>query len=72
MIYLTGTRLVVTLLHYMKRTNKRYGVVSLCIGTGMGAAAVFENTHYTPSSTSTSSGGIPYRDREDYFSKSKL
>jgi hypothetical protein len=42
----TGTRLVVTLLHYLKRTGKRYGVVSLCIGTGMGAAAVFENPHY--------------------------
>ena len=51
----------------MKRTNKRYGVVSLCIGTGMGAAAVFENTHYTTNSAGTSSG-----DREDYFSKSKL
>jgi hypothetical protein len=37
---------VVTLLHYLKRTGKRYGVVSLCIGTGMGAAAVYENPHY--------------------------
>jgi Thiolase, C-terminal domain len=43
----TGTRLVVTLLHYLKRTGKRYGVVSLCIGTGMGAAAVYENPHYS-------------------------
>ena len=41
-----GTRLVVTLLHGMKRTGKRYGVVSLCIGTGMGAAAVYENPDY--------------------------
>ena len=56
----------------MKRTNKRYGVVSLCIGTGMGAAAVFENTHYTPNSAGTSSGVSPYGDRENYFSKSKL
>jgi hypothetical protein len=37
---------VVTLLHGMKRTGKRYGVVSLCMGTGMGAAAVYENPDY--------------------------
>ena len=35
-----------TLLHGMKRTGKRYGVVSLCMGTGMGAAAVYENPDY--------------------------
>ena len=39
----SGNRLVVTLCHYLKTSGKRYGVVSLCIGTGMGAAAVFEN-----------------------------
>jgi acetyl-CoA acyltransferase 1 len=39
----TGARQVATLLHYLRRTGKRYGVVSMCIGTGMGAAAVFEN-----------------------------
>ena len=33
---------VATLLHHMRRTGQRYGVVSMCIGTGMGAAAVFE------------------------------
>ncbi|NWI12620.1 THIKB thiolase, partial [Crypturellus soui] len=39
----TGTRQVVTLLHELKRRGKRaYGVVSMCMGTGMGAAAVFE------------------------------
>ena len=38
----TGARLVVTLLNEMRRENKRRGVVSMCIGTGMGAAAVFE------------------------------
>ncbi|XP_058146630.1 3-ketoacyl-CoA thiolase, peroxisomal isoform X4 [Dasypus novemcinctus] len=39
----TGARQVVTLLHELKRRGKRaYGVVSMCIGTGMGAAAVFE------------------------------
>ena len=39
----TGTKLTATLLHEMKRQNVRYGVVSMCIGGGMGAAAVFEN-----------------------------
>uniref|UniRef100_H1A001 Acetyl-CoA acyltransferase 1 n=1 Tax=Taeniopygia guttata TaxID=59729 RepID=H1A001_TAEGU len=39
----TGARQVVTLLHELKRRGRRaYGVVSMCIGTGMGAAAVFE------------------------------
>jgi len=38
----TGTRQITTLLHELKRTNGRYGMVSMCIGTGMGAAAVFE------------------------------
>ena len=33
---------VATLLHELKRTGKRRGVISMCIGTGMGAAAVFE------------------------------
>ena len=38
----TGARLTATLLHEMKRTGTRYGVVSMCIGGGMGAAAVYE------------------------------
>lgn len=40
----TGCRATATLLHEMKRRGKaaRYGVVSMCIGSGMGAAAVFE------------------------------
>ncbi|KAK7930425.1 hypothetical protein WMY93_006820 [Mugilogobius chulae] len=37
----TGARQVVTLLHELRRRHKRaFGVVSMCIGTGMGAAAV--------------------------------
>lgn len=39
----TGAKLTATLLHEMRRTGTRYGVVSMCIGGGMGAAAVFEN-----------------------------
>ncbi|KDO43600.1 hypothetical protein CISIN_1g012506mg [Citrus sinensis] len=40
----TGARCVATLLHEMKRRGRdcRFGVISMCIGTGMGAAAVFE------------------------------
>jgi len=41
----TGARMVATLLHNLKRTKKRFGVVSMCIGTGMGAAGVFEAEH---------------------------
>ncbi|XAR58706.1 Acetyl-CoA C-acyltransferase [Bertholletia excelsa] len=40
----TGARCVATLLNEMKRRGKdcRFGVISMCIGSGMGAAAVFE------------------------------
>jgi len=38
----TGAKLTATLLHEMKRRDSRYGIVSMCIGGGMGAAAVFE------------------------------
>jgi acetyl-CoA acyltransferase len=38
----TGAKLTATLLHEMKRRGSRFGVVSMCIGGGMGAAAVFE------------------------------
>ncbi|XP_052246811.1 3-ketoacyl-CoA thiolase B, peroxisomal-like isoform X2 [Dreissena polymorpha] len=40
----TGARMIATLLHELKRRGKRsFGVVSMCMGTGMGAAAVFEH-----------------------------
>jgi acetyl-CoA C-acetyltransferase len=38
----TGAVLVVKLLHYLDRTGGQYGLVALCIGGGMGIAAVFE------------------------------
>ncbi|CAI5702362.1 unnamed protein product [Peronospora effusa] len=38
----TGARQMSTLLYQLKRKNQRYGVISMCIGTGMGAAAVIE------------------------------
>jgi len=39
---MTGARMVSTLFSELKRTNGKYGVISMCIGTGMGAAGVFE------------------------------
>ncbi|HTE04556.1 MAG TPA: acetyl-CoA C-acyltransferase [Planctomycetota bacterium] len=38
----TGSRLATTLLHELHRRRARYGVVTMCVGGGMGAAAVFE------------------------------
>lgn len=38
----TGARLTTTLIHEMQRRSVRYGLVSMCIGGGMGAAGVFE------------------------------
>jgi acetyl-CoA acyltransferase len=38
----TGSKLTATLVHGLRRTGGRYGAVSMCIGGGMGAAAVFE------------------------------
>jgi len=39
----TGARQIATLLPEMKRTGAKLAVTSMCIGTGMGAAGVFEN-----------------------------
>jgi len=38
----TGARQTATLLNEMHRRKSKFGVVSMCIGSGMGAAAVFE------------------------------
>jgi acetyl-CoA acyltransferase len=38
----TGAKLTATLLHEMQRRDVRYGMVSMCIGGGMGAAGIFE------------------------------
>jgi acetyl-CoA C-acetyltransferase len=38
----TGTRVLVTLLHEMKRRNSRYGLECICGGGGLGIAAIFE------------------------------
>jgi len=39
----TGAKLTATLIHAMKRRGIQYGLCTMCIGGGMGAAAVFEN-----------------------------
>jgi len=38
----TGAKLTATLLAQLERTGGKYGIVSMCIGGGMGAAAIFE------------------------------
>jgi acetyl-CoA acyltransferase len=39
----TGAKLTTQLLYEMKRRDSRYGLVTMCIGGGMGAAGIFEN-----------------------------
>jgi acetyl-CoA acyltransferase len=39
----TGCKLTVQIIQEMMREGHRYGLVTMCIGGGMGAAAVFEN-----------------------------
>lgn len=38
----TGTKLTVQLLHELRKRGKRYGLVTMCVGTGQGAASIFE------------------------------
>jgi acetyl-CoA acyltransferase len=39
----TGAKLTTSLLYEMKRRNVRYGLVTMCVGGGMGAAGIFES-----------------------------
>ncbi|MBW8879802.1 MAG: 3-oxoadipyl-CoA thiolase, partial [Acidobacteria bacterium] len=39
---MSGARLVVTLLHELRRRGGRYGLATLCVGLGQGQAALFE------------------------------
>jgi acetyl-CoA acyltransferase len=39
----TGAKLTATLLHELPRRKARYGMVTMCVGGGMGAAGIFEN-----------------------------
>ncbi|MGB7526768.1 acetyl-CoA C-acyltransferase [Sphingobacterium cellulitidis] len=38
----TGAKLTVQVLHELKRRSKKYGMVTMCVGTGQGAAGIFE------------------------------
>ena len=38
----TGAKLTTQLLHEMKRRNEKYGIVTMCVGGGMGVAGIFE------------------------------
>jgi len=40
----TGAKLTTTLLHELQRRKGRYGLVTMCVGGGMGAAGIFERT----------------------------
>jgi acetyl-CoA C-acetyltransferase len=39
----TGTRIVITLMHELKRRNLKYGIATLCVGGGQGMAILIEN-----------------------------
>ena len=39
----TGASRVATLLHGLRGRKEKYGMVTMCIGTGMGAAGIFES-----------------------------
>jgi acetyl-CoA acetyltransferase family protein len=41
---MSGARLVVTLLHELRRRGGRYGLATLCVGVGQGQAALFERS----------------------------
>ena len=41
---MSGARLVVTLLHELRRRGGRYGMATMCVGVGQGQAALFERT----------------------------
>jgi acetyl-CoA acyltransferase len=41
----TGAKLTTSILYEMKRRKARYGLVTMCVGGGMGAAGIFESLH---------------------------
>src|SRR5712692_7607742 len=46
----TGAKLTATIIRELKRRKGRYGMVTMCVGGGMGAAGIFENLSYGLSS----------------------
>ena len=59
----TGAKLTTTLLHEMRRRRARYGLVTMCVGGGMGAAGIFERllTVRVPELASVPSAGRALR-----------
>ena len=47
----TGAKLTTSLLHEMSRRHARYGMVTMCVGGGMGAAGIFERNRQGPRSS---------------------
>jgi acetyl-CoA C-acetyltransferase len=45
---MSGARLVVTLLHELRRRDGRYGIATMCVGVGQGQAALFEREGGAP------------------------
>ena len=45
---MSGARLVVTLLHELRRRGGRYGLATMCVGVGQGQAALFEANNKRP------------------------
>jgi acetyl-CoA C-acetyltransferase len=41
----SGSRITATLLHEMNRSKARYGLATMCVGVGQGAAIVYEGLH---------------------------
>ncbi len=41
----SGVRISTTLLHEMKRQKAKYGLATMCVGVGQGAAVIYENVH---------------------------
>ncbi|HEY4154997.1 MAG TPA: acetyl-CoA C-acyltransferase [Puia sp.] len=41
----TGCKLTIQITHEMKRLNKKYGIVTACVGGGQGIAGIIENIH---------------------------
>ena len=39
----SGVRISTTLLHEMSRRNSKYGLATMCVGVGQGAAVIYEN-----------------------------
>ena len=42
----SGARISTTLLHEMKRSGARYGLATMCVGVGQGAAVIYENANF--------------------------